>query len=614
MESLHATLTENGAKESEDVLVLLAQTGYREEVLPALEKAYPIEMFKHYEHEEKVEDAFRVLGLEAGAAITKEWIESSIEQIDDEFDPLENEGCKLLVTVAQFMVERGLEGEARKILDALYERMENEEIHEVNSFLSHVGGDQSTLLPGVFYPDYAIEKAQSREEEIFLPENFLSQVFTSSEKPFFFYQFLAERDEEMEDWQKVKAVFAGFGRKVDFPHEELRKLIAELEESAREQSSEKEWTLLLEMSHYLGDIPLLERSLRALNEFRDNNEVFTKSVVLKELADLLLSDGRYEEAAELFLELLEDNPRRSNLIQTVVVTLEATGQPEKAREWLEKLEKLSIGDGRWLVELGSAWGEIGEWERRHELYEHALLLLPSDSVRWAQHLFALAESARKAGQWKQALAFQEAFRSWRPFSLSFLPFDFRSPSDFFLGRGQVEFCRAMAAYEVGEIAKGDLALDRMIAVCGYDSFLADDVLPVLRQEGLHEQAERIWRTVSPTYRKSMALFPEGHNAHNGAAWVASRAACDLKEAEGWVAKALEGQPRSSAYLDTKAEVFFAQGNREKALKLSEIACQSSEGTRTLSMLRGQYRHFRDDPLPLAEEAEEAELSEEEVAD
>ena len=216
VESLVSELNKNGAEESEDVLVLLAQMGYREEVLPHLEKEYPVEMFRYYDKEEKVEDAFRVLGLEVGKLIPEEWIEEALSEIEDEFDPSGNEGCKRLVTVGHFMVERGMDGEARRIFDALYDRMDKEEIHEMNHLLSHLGGNQSPYVPGAFYPEYAIQKAEKREEEVFLPESFLNESFSAEEKPFLLYHFLDEREVEMTDWQKVRAVFAAFGRDVDF--------------------------------------------------------------------------------------------------------------------------------------------------------------------------------------------------------------------------------------------------------------------------------------------------------------------------------------------------------------------------------------------------------------
>ena len=155
----------------------------------------------------------------------------------------------------------------------------------------------------------------------------------------------------------------------------------------------------------------------------------------------------------------------------------------------------------------------------------------------------------------------------------------------------------MAAYENGDSEQGSRLFDKLFSRSCHESFFADDVLPAMRQAGLHQEVEKFWQLAKRAYCRTLLLFPEAHNSYNTAAWVASRAACDLDDAVIWIEKALERQPNTSAYLDTKAEVFFARGEREEAMQWSEKACQKSGDGGTLAMLRVQYRHFRDDPFP-----------------
>ncbi|MGJ8723513.1 MAG: tetratricopeptide repeat protein [Roseibacillus sp.] len=597
LKPLLAALEENGVDESEDVLVLLAQMGFAEEALPYFEKSYPIDMFEYYQGTERLEDALRCLSLEVGKPIPAEWIEEALAKVKDEFE-LENEGCRRLLSVGQFLVERGEIDEAEKVFEALYSRMEKEGVNEVNNLLAFLGGRQSDSLQ-TGYPEFAVRKASEREEEVFRPENFLSETFYTDESSFLLLRFLEGRDVEMAEWKRVRAVFSLFGRQVSFPKDELETILAEFEMSAETNASEAEWTVLMQSAMARGDIPLLERSIRALIDIVENKENMTAN-----LASLLFSDGRFEESSQILNELVEADPRGFHLMESLAIVLELAGRGEEAERWLTKLEKLALGDGAWLFSLGETWGELGNWKRQHELNQRAFLLFPAESSGWIRHLYYLSESARKAGLWKQAAACREAYNTYLNFEI------YGNPMGYFRGRGQLDFSRAMAAFEEGDMAGGDRILNRMVSYCAHDSFFADDVFPVLRLAGLHEQVERVWAHVSPFYRHSMKSYPKAHNAHNTAAWVASRAACDLDEALIWVDEALKGKPGGSAYQDTRGEVLFAQGKRKEALKWSEKACQSSDGVGTLAMLRVQYRHFRDDPFPLTKDEVELPKDEE----
>ena len=58
---------------------------------------------------------------------------------------------------------------------------------------------------------------------------------------------------------------------------------------------------------------------------------------------------------------------------------------------------------------------------------------------------------------------------------------------------------------------------------------------------------------------------------------------------------LEVRPLSEAYLDTMAEIYFAKGNRKKAVEWSDRAANRNSSD---FQLRQQNRRFRNDPFPL----------------
>ncbi len=82
---------------------------------------------------------------------------------------------------------------------------------------------------------------------------------------------------------------------------------------------------------------------------------------------------------------------------------------------------------------------------------------------------------------------------------------------------------------------------------------------------------------------------------NTAVWFASRAAQRLDEAKVMQERALELYPRSAAYLDTLAEVYFAMGNRPEAVRLGELALRYIPHD---SMIIRQYERFVHGRMPV----------------
>ncbi len=107
------------------------------------------------------------------------------------------------------------------------------------------------------------------------------------------------------------------------------------------------------------------------------------------------------------------------------------------------------------------------------------------------------------------------------------------------------------------------------------------------------------------------LYPKSHNSRNTAAWLASRSIRRLDEALKHSEAALTQRPTQGAYLDTMAEVWFAKGNRDKAIEWSQKAVDGSianaQGNpRSEKMVFSNYKQlnkqlerFKNDRLPNA---------------
>jgi tetratricopeptide (TPR) repeat protein len=127
-----------------------------------------------------------------------------------------------------------------------------------------------------------------------------------------------------------------------------------------------------------------------------------------------------------------------------------------------------------------------------------------------------------------------------------------------------------------------------------DGALADHFFPSLRETGwvgLHDQLfEQSWQM----NMKALERFPDADNTMNTAGWLASRANRRLDEARKLLVRALELNPIQPAYLDTLAEIDFASGNRDEAVRLSELALRYMPHD---PMILRQHERFLNGPLP-----------------
>lgn len=81
----------------------------------------------------------------------------------------------------------------------------------------------------------------------------------------------------------------------------------------------------------------------------------------------------------------------------------------------------------------------------------------------------------------------------------------------------------------------------------------------------YERVERI-ADAERHFRRSIAAYPEIHEAFNYLAYMWAEKAMNLDEAEEMVQVALEAEPDNSAYIDTLGWIYYQQGHYEKALE------------------------------------------------
>lgn len=162
-------------------------------------------------------------------------------------------------------------------------------------------------------------------------------------------------------------------------------------------------------------------------------------------------------------------------------------------------------------------------------------------------------------------------------------------------RMKVDIARALSMRETSP----EQAELRLLEACrDMDSgSLADDFFPSLDRSGMIALKERVfhehWQQLSALIKR----YPDAHNTLNTAAWMASRAVMNLDEALTLSRRSLQLRPHQAAYLDTMAEVHFALGDRDSALRFSRESLLNSGRSENLEQLFEQYEHFKQDPLP-----------------
>jgi Tfp pilus assembly protein PilF len=134
-------------------------------------------------------------------------------------------------------------------------------------------------------------------------------------------------------------------------------------------------------------------------------------------------------------------------------------------------------------------------------------------------------------------------------------------------------------------------------MCPSSGSLADYFFPAIREAGLIHEHDEWFRSSWEFLAKVVKDYPESENTYNTAGWLASRARRNLVQAQQFLEKALALNPTESNYLDTMAEIHFANGQRAKALEWSARALNYSPNSPDNEVLLRQYEHFLKDPLP-----------------
>ena len=115
------------------------------------------------------------------------------------------------------------------------------------------------------------------------------------------------------------------------------------------------------------------------------------------------------------------------------------------------------------------------------------------------------------------------------------------------------------------------SLQRILELDPLNISFSEEQLPLMRQAGMHQVADRVLDQIVDAGVKHGKRFSHDAMTCNNVAWVAAKNQRRLDDALNLAMLAVKAEPESTTYRDTLAEILFLQGNMKEALQI-EQAC------------------------------------------
>lgn len=558
----------------------LSALGILEPVQELQRKDNPLSMYEQYLTREEHDKLLEALGIKPGEMDYAKWAEEQFRHIlTGEFSDLVPIKLRLL---ASYMERMGLDKELSdaysKHLDALQAQDKDQYLQIMSQFLmsqadaTHFGLDQLSKWAG---------EDEERWGDVF------ASVLGEEDVVMEWLVWIREIDVEMKDRQAMEVMLAIFHRSSkpgDLRERWMKRIWNVVEKEKNAEQKKKQISQILSLSILLQDV------VNALKAWDMLDEQGRKEAEWGSMDMYLTAAGRWKDAAELLQKNFEkNNPPTPDMHAHYAATLRRAGMEEKARVHDAWAEKLALGSSMSSLRVGGFYAYAGDFERADVWYRRAAIEAPVSGPDFVEALKVSAEKNLRNRNWQVAASCYEALlhiQVGQQFREGYF-------SDFAKTRMNADLARAMAILPEDRDKSLEVLADIHKKFMP-DASLADDFFPALREAGLKNELQT-WFALSWNHMDSVIKkYPKAHNSRNSAAWFASRAQLKVSEAEKYLAEAIRMSPDQAAYLDTMAELKFAQGDRKAALEWSQRSlCHAPFD----DMIRLQHERFRTEPLP-----------------
>ncbi|MBC7981144.1 MAG: hypothetical protein H7Y36_11330 [Armatimonadetes bacterium] len=539
--------------------------------------------FEYYLSQERIPEALTLLELDPEKPDYAAWAQEKFNSIDknaDEEDGLQTATTHLAL-LASFLELKGLD---RELSEAFGKPMKEFATENENQFIDFVG---SLFMGRHSAPHFAASvgaewagEDENRWSEIF------SAAFGEEDHVQQWRSWIVEIQPEISPAQTMEAMMAIFRMGAD-PNQLRTKWIDLAWKAVADAEDEKQPALVQRIMALAVSQADVINSLKAWDKLDPDARATSKWNAFDKY---LTAAGRWQEAAEMLDEVGNNKASSSpELHSYLAANLRRAGREKEAAEHDAWAEKLALGYAPSCLWIASNYAYANDQKRALMWVERAAFQADPAGDEFTAVLGSYAMTMLEEGKWQLAASAYEALAqvnaSQQYSEGSLLAFSkIRLSADLAKAMAVLPDDRERAVEMLGVIHRNFLA----------DGVLADDFFPIIRKAGLIEERDlwfgESWKKISSV----IAQYPESDNTLNTAAWLASRAGLRLDEAEKHLATALKRNPDQAAYLDTMAEVHFAKGDREAALKWSSRSLQFAPHE---DMIRKQHDRFQEAPLP-----------------
>jgi len=581
-------------------------------------QAAPTKAFSFLDERERPVEALAALGLTNEASIIK-WRDTLIADLladKVEGKKLPKNGLRreqdvnymneeqLILEVASLYVRHGATDKAKLILDPLMTALHK---LENNEHWTSLIADLPRYNMHALTMHYILESA--KDDEI---AQMIDILFDGTESVNLVWKQLLRRKKEVKASFKDMSILMGMHRGVDKERGELE---AYLIKASQQQG--------------LDDLRKMQLALYYISDFRYDSLSASKyhAEVIKVKADEQVKRARVQDSFDIsvlnldwknLLKMFEENPefgvRSSEWLTIRSIAERELGNNEKADSLLDKAMLLTVGQGDEINEILSELIWAGDMQRSNTIIERELII-HSDATEAYPFIRALGIMADGnshyliSGQWKKAAALAYASNL---ISMTYVRDTMSEPNQLLASMKMnfvLNFARGMEFHQAGEHEKAKRLLNNANQCIVGDGALADIFYPAVLQTEYKDEYAGWVKKSHDHLNSAITDFPNAANTRNTLAWILSRSVTSLDEGIKHSEKALELSPNEAAYLDTMAELWFAKGDRKKAIEWGNKAVKHSKSgrllgrasqittkARTLS-LYGQLKRFKKDPMP-----------------
>lgn len=571
-----------------NALFLLGEVALAE---PAFAKAEPLAAFRHFDSLERIPEALKAFGLDPVDPDYKPWVEKRMEKLTAD-DIEDQHGVTThreeVITLANFLERRGLHDEAFEVFSPPMAALAEKDAAAFMEFLGELFGGRESLSGA---PQLAkrVGIAWAGEDDKRWAD-LLIAGFGDDEETSGWWDWLAELDPKSGRPERFDAMLALFRLGKD-PGRLREKWLALAWKNIEATPPGKRDDMVVRISTLSGQTGDVANSLRAWELLPEakRDEVFWGQHIIH-----LSAAGRWQDAAAVILKQIarmeEGNQEPSaDLHAYAASALRLAGRADEAATHDQWVDKLALGNASLARRIGNGYAYGGDYKRAAAWWARAAWESDPDSGEFAVAMKLHSDTLLEEGRWKEAAATSEIVAR----TYASAEYNWTSPLPFMRQRLQADMAHALANLQNNR--SQSLAV---LAACHRtfisDGSLADFFFPALRKMGLQKEHDAWFHESWELMQDMISRYPDSDNTRNTAAWFASRAMLKLDEAEQHLKIALAASPEQPAYLDTMAEIQFAEGNRKKALEWSRLAVNFEPDE---AQLRRQQERFRSDPLP-----------------